>query len=73
MRRNASALALVLTLVAPAAYAADMALKAPPAPMVVDPWAGWYAGREYRREFWQSQRHDILSALPGAVRSLPSS
>jgi len=43
MKRNLFALALVLSLGAPAAYAADMALKAAPAATVVDPWAGWYA------------------------------
>src|SRR5271169_3731540 len=37
------------------ASAADMALKAAPLPVVVDPWTGWYAGLNVGGSFGRSR------------------
>jgi outer membrane immunogenic protein len=44
MKRASLTIVSALTLAAPAAQAADMALKAPPPAPVVCTWCGWYAG-----------------------------
>jgi outer membrane immunogenic protein len=72
MKWTAVALASVLALVAPAAYAADMALKAAPAPVVVDPWAGWYAGVNIGGSFGKAGDTTSFGAPPVLFASTSS-
>src|SRR6185312_13174623 len=70
MRRFVIALAAG-TLMSGAAMAADMPVKAPlaPAPMVVDPWTGWYVGGTFG---WVDQHHHWAfdPAVPAAVNQV---
>ncbi len=43
MKKSSIAIAAIVALVGPPAFAADMALKAPP-PAPLASWAGWYVG-----------------------------
>ena len=44
----------IATLIGTPAFAADMALKAPPIPLQIYSWSGCYVGRNDRRRFGRS-------------------
>jgi outer membrane immunogenic protein len=49
-----------------------MALKAPPAPVVVDPWAGWYAGVNIGGSFGKARDTTSFGAPPVLFASTSS-
>jgi outer membrane immunogenic protein len=55
------------------AFAADMAVKARPAPPPVDPWAGWYAGVNIGGSFGKARDTTSVGAPPVLFASTSSS
>jgi outer membrane immunogenic protein len=51
------------------ASAADMALKAVPPPVVVDPWTGWYAGLNVGGSFGRSRDTATVAGVPFSTTS----